>query len=234
MIRRPPRSTRVRSSAASDVYKRQVQMSARHAQVAADGWLRRGVYSIFDRMPQREMSRGRVMPMIVRRERQQRAAIAVVGLLAIITLIVGGMFFFSGANQHDNIDSQQKAQQAFAQAKSDIAAVYGKVPDLLSNDPKKAGDYLTDAFKQLKVAQDNGYPAAQLVDLQNQVTTGLNRFYNVTTIQPQVVASLGTDDLTGAVLGPDGAAYVLDKTVGTVYRISLDTGAKIPVIEVGH
>jgi len=213
-----------------------VQMSARHAQVAADGWLRRGVYSIFDRMPQREMSRGRVMPMIVRRERQQRAAIAVVGLLAIIALIGTGMYFLSGANQHDNIDSQQKAQQAFAQAKSDIAAVYGKVPDLLSNDPKKAGDYLKDAYLQLKVAQDNGYPPAQLADSQDKVAAGLNRFYNVTTIQPEVVASLGTDDLTGAVLGPpaDGGAYVLDKTVGTVYRISLDTGAKLPVVEVGH
>src|ERR1035437_8766183 len=180
-----------------------VQMSARHAQVAADGWLRRGVYGIFDRMPQREMSRGRVMPMIVRRERQQRAAIAVVGLLTIITL---------------------------------IGTVYGKVPDLLSNDPKKAGDYLKDAYLQLKVAQDNGYPPAQLADSQDQVTAGLNRFYNVTTIQPEVVASVGTDDLTGAVLGPpaDGAAYVLDRTAGTVYRISLDTGARIPVIEVGH
>jgi hypothetical protein len=213
-----------------------VQMSARHVQVAADGWLRRGVYGIFDRMPQREMSRGRVMPMIVRRERQQRAAIAVVGLLTIITLIGTGMYFLSGANQHDNIDSQQKAQRAFAQAKSDITAVFGKFPDLLSNDPKKAGDYLKDAFLQLKVAQDNGYPPAQLADSQNQVTAGLNRFYNVTTIQPEVMASLGTDDLTGAVLGPpsDGAAYVLDQTFGTVYRISLDTGAKIPVIQVGH
>jgi hypothetical protein len=50
------------------------------------------------------------------------------------------------------------------------------------------------------------------------------------------VASFGTDDLIGAVLGPptDGAAYVLDKTVGTVYRISLDTGAKLPVVEAGQ
>jgi hypothetical protein len=213
-----------------------VQMSARHAQVAADSWLRRGVYSIFDRMPQREMSRGRVTPMIVRRERQQRAAIAVVGLLTIITLVGTGMYFLNGANQHDNIDSQQKAQQAYAKAQSDVAAVYGKVPDLLSSDTKKAGDYLRDAYKQLKVAQDNAYTPAQLAGLQDQVTAGLNRFYNVTTIQPVVVASLGTDDLTGAVLGPpgDGAAYVLDKTVGTVYRISLETGAKLPVIEVGH
>src|ERR1035437_10291117 len=201
-----------------------VQMSARHAQVAADSWLRRGVNSIFDRMPQREMSRGRVTSVIVRRERQQRAAIAVVGLLTVIAVIGTSMYFLSGANQHNNIDAQQKAQQAYAKAQADIAAVYGKVPDLLSSDPLKAGDYLKDAYAQLKVAEDNAYTPALLAGLQDQVTAGLNRFYNVTTIQPQVVASLGTDDLTGAVLGPpaDGAAYVLDKTVGTVYRISLD------------
>ena len=213
-----------------------VQMSARHAQVAADSWLRRGVYSIFDRMPQREMSRGRVTSMIVRRERQQRAAIAVVGILTIIGLIGTSMYFLSGASQHNNIDAQQKAQQAFAKAQADIAAVYGRVPDLLSSDPKKAGDYLKDAYTQLKVAEENAYTPAQLAGLQDQVTAGLNRFYNVTTIQPEVAASFGTDDLTGAVLGPstDGAAYVLDKTDGTVYRVSLDTGAKIPVIQVGH
>jgi len=213
-----------------------VHMSARHAQVAADSWLRRGVYSIFDRMPQREMSRGRVTPLIVRRERQQRAAIAVIGLLTVITLVGTSMWFFSGANQRENIDTQQKAQQAYAQAKADVAAVYGKVPDLLSSDPKRASDYLKDAYKQLQVAQaDNAYTPTQLADIQDQVTSGLNRYYNVTTIKPQVVASLGTDDLTGVVLGPngEGAAYVIDQTVGTVYRISLDNGSKIPVVRVG-
>jgi len=213
-----------------------VQMSARHAQVAADSWLRRGVYSIFDRMPQREMSRGRVTPMIVRRERQQRAAIAVVGLLTIIALVGTGMYFLSGANQHDNIDSQQKAQQAYAQAQADVTAVFGKVPDLLSSDPKRAYDYLKDAYGKLQVAQDNAYTPAQLAGLQAQVTDGLNRYFNVMTIQPETVATFGTDNLTGTVLGPpaDGAAYVLDQTVGTVYRISLETGAKLPVVEIGH
>jgi hypothetical protein len=214
-----------------------VHMSARHAQVAADSWLRRGVYSIFDRMPQREMSRGRVTPLIVRRERQQRAAIAVIGLLTIIALVGTSMWFFSGANQSQNIDIQQKAQQAYAKAKADVAAVFGKVPDLLTSDPPRALDYLKDAYAQLQTAQaNNAYTPAQLADIQDQVANGLNRYYNVTTIQPQVVASLGTDDLTGAVLGPPGdtgAAFVLDQTVGTVYRISLDNGSRIPVVKVG-
>ena len=212
------------------------QTTARHAQVAADSWLRRGVYSVFDRMPQREMSRGRVTPMIVRRERQQRAAVAVIGLLVIITLVGTSIALFGGANQRDNIDVQQKAQQAFAQAQSDIAAVYGVNPDLLSSDPKKAADYLKHAYAQIKVAEDNGYAPTLLSDATAKVTAGLNRFYNITTIQPQVVATIGTDDLTAAVLGPstDGGAYVLDRTVGTVYRINLDTGARLPVVEVGH
>lgn len=39
-----------------------VQTTARQAQAAADGWLRRGAYSLFDRMPQRPPARGRVTP----------------------------------------------------------------------------------------------------------------------------------------------------------------------------
>src|SRR5665811_1205020 len=37
MIRRPPRSTRVRSSAASDVYKRQIQVNARGLERLKEG-----------------------------------------------------------------------------------------------------------------------------------------------------------------------------------------------------
>jgi hypothetical protein len=54
----------------------------------------------------------------------------------------------------------------------------------------------------------------------------------LTIVTPEKVVSFGTDNLTGTVLGPpaDGAAYVLDQTVGTVFRISLETGAKLPVV----
>lgn len=49
-------------------------------------------------------------------------------------------------------------------------------------------------------------------------------------LSPRVVASFGSDNLTATVLGPDGAAYVLDATTRTVYRVDLMTGAKIPVL----
>ena len=82
----------------------------------------------------------------------------------------------------------------------------------------------------------NGRPGASAMPTASPSDSMPAGLAGLTTIQPEVVASLGTDDLIGAVLGPpaDGAAYVLDKTVGTVNRISLDSGAKLPLIEVGH
>jgi hypothetical protein len=56
--------------------------------------------------------------------------------------------------------------------------------------------------------------------------------------QPAVVASFGTDNLTAAVLGPDGAAYVLDDTNHTVYRVTLEpgpvAGERVPVYSLGQ
>jgi len=82
----------------------------------------------------------------------------------------------------------------------------------------------------------NGRPGASAMPTASPGNSTSTAVAGLTIIQPEIVASFGTDNLTGAVLGPpaDGAAYVLDKTVGTVYRISLDTGAKLPLVEAGQ
>ena len=211
-----------------------MQTTARHAQIAADSWLRRGVYSLFDRMPQRPMSRGRVTPMTVRRERQQRAAVAIVGLLLVIAVVGTSMWFLSGANHSDNTTQQETAQQAHAKILADINAVFGRVPDLLTTDSPTAGKYLEDAYAQIQIAEKYGYTPADMADLQSQVVTGLNRFWHVTVVNPQIVLSFATDDLEGLVLGPDGAAYVLDNTVNEVYWVSLQTTAKLAVVTVNQ
>jgi hypothetical protein len=211
-----------------------VQSTAHQAQLVADGWLRRSVYSLFDRMPERPARRGRVTPMIVRRERQQRAAVAVIGLLSVIAIVGTAMWFFAGPSQSAMIDKQVSAQQAFSQAQADIAAVYGGGKDLVSTDPPKAYGYLKDAFQKLQFAQTHGYAEDNVASLLNTATNGLNAYYDVTMIQPQVVASFNTDLLTGVVLGPDGAAYLIDSTVGTVYRIDLGSGTKLPMMWAGQ
>ncbi len=211
-----------------------MQTTARHAQVAADSWLRRGVYGLFDRMPQRPMSRGRVTPMTVRRERQQRAAIGVIGLLAVITIIGGSMWFLSGTGHGDNIDQQQTASQAYAKVQADLDAVIGDGKDLMSSDPVNAFKYYTDAWNELKIAEANNYPIALLADSRSKVLSGLNRYYHVSIVDPQIVVTFATDDLEGLVLGPDGGAYVLDNTINSIYRVNLDTGAKIRVVSAGQ
>jgi len=211
-----------------------VQSSARHAQSAADNWLRRGAYSLFDRMPQRAMSRGRVTPMTVRRERQQRAAMAVVGLLAVLAVVGTSIWFLSGTARSDNVDAQQRAQQAYAQAQSDIDRVYGNGRDLTASDPVTAAGLLKDAYSQLQLAQNYGYTAAQLADMRARVATGLNRWYHVTLLSPSVVTTFSGDDLERLVLGPDGNAYVIDSTTATVYWVNLQTGTKLPILFAGQ
>ena len=74
------------------------------------------------------------------------------------------------------------------------------------------------------VASGSAEPSSKLVQ------TPQSTLQNATTVQPQVVASFGSDDLEAAVLGPDGAGYVIDKTDQTVYRIDLATGARLAVM----
>jgi hypothetical protein len=144
------------------------------------------------------------------------------------------MWFLSGTGRGDNIDQQQTAQQAFAQIQSDLNAVIGNGKDLMSSDPVTAFKYYQDAWNELKIAEKNNYPAALLADPRSKVLAGLNRYYHVSIVQPQIVVTFATDNLKGVVLGPDGAAYVLDDTVNAVYRVNLDTGAKIRVVTVGQ
>ena len=210
-----------------------VQGSARHVQATADGWLRRGAYSLFDRMPQRAMSRGRVTPMTVHRERQQRAALAVIGLLTVVAVVGTSMWFLAGANKSEGIDAMQRAQQAYANVQSDLKQVYGAFPNLTETDPQKAADFLKDAYTQLKIAGEK-YSPALLAGQQAQVVAGLNSYYGVTMLQPKVVASFTTDDLEGLVLGSDGAAYLIDSTVSTVYRVDLQTGVQLPILKAGQ
>jgi hypothetical protein len=65
-------------------------------------------------------------------------------------------------------------------------------------------------------------------------TIGPDRPAGLRVVEPTVVAAFGTDALTSAVMGPDGAAYLLDSTTHAVYRVDLRTGARIPVVTAGQ
>jgi LysM domain/Kelch motif len=64
-------------------------------------------------------------------------------------------------------------------------------------------------------------------------TTAPSSSITAETLHPEVVQTFGTDQVSAAVLGPDGAAYVIDSTTGIVYWVSLNPGnygARIPIL----
>jgi hypothetical protein len=203
-----------------------MQHTARQVQRTADGMIRHGVYGLFDHMPRRPIQRVRITPIQVQRERQRRLASAVVGLLVVLTVVGTSLWYLAGTRQSSKIDQQQRGQTAYLQAQSDVLAVFGQGRDLLTSDPATAVTYLEDAYRNIEIARQNGYSAEQMDTLYSEVVGGLNRYYDVTIITPQVVLSFGNDQLTGLVLGPDGGAYVIDATNDTVYRVDLVTRAK--------
>jgi len=198
-----------------------VQHTAKQLQRTADGVVRHGVYGLFDHMPRRPVQRVRVTPIQVQRERQRRLASAVVGLLVVVTVVASSLWYLSGTRVSNKVDQQQRGQSAYIQAQSDVLSVFGAGRDLLTSDPRAAKNYLEDAYRNLKIAKQNGYTDEELTSLSAQVTVGLNRLYKVTVLQPQLVLTFGNDQLTAVVQGPDNAAYVLDHSNDSLYRVDL-------------
>ena len=212
-----------------------VQHTAKQVQRTADGMLRHSVYGLFDRMPRRPVQRVRVTPIAVQRERQRRVASAVVGMLLVLAVVGASLWYLAGTRREMNVDQQQRGQTAYLNVQSDLLAVWGQGRDLCTSDPMRCRGYLEDAYTNLQIARQNGYSSDELADLQTQVVGGLNRYYHVNVVTPQVVLSFGGDELSAIVLGSDGGAYVIDQTnTPTVYRIDLVTRSKIAVAVKGE
>ena len=111
--------------------------------------------------------------------------------------------------------------------------MFGGGRNLVLSESKTARKYLEKAYAELQSAEEYGYPAEQLAASRQQVFDGLNILYDVTTIRPIVVSTWTTDDMGDTVLGPDDAAYVINSTSNTVYRVNLETGAKLIVAREG-
>jgi hypothetical protein len=200
--------------------------TAKQIQRTADGVVRHGVYGLFDRMPRRSVQRVRVTPIQVQRERQRRLASAVIGLLVVLGVVGSSLWYLGGTRVSNKVDQQQRGQSAYIQAESDVLSVFGAGRDLLTSDPRTAKQLLEDAYRNLKTAKQNGYTDDELASLSSQVMIGLNRLYKVTVLTPELVLSFGNDILTGIVQGPDSAAYVIDHSNDSLYRVDLGSRAK--------
>ncbi len=213
-----------------------VSAGATKAKSAAGSAMGGAVGRLQDLLPRRGPRYRRVTPAATRRESQRRAAVAVLAFVAVAAALGVGLWIVggSGGTPIDEITAQEKA---LATVKEDLRLVFHNGANLVVDDPGKAEEILTDAYRQLGVAAQNGVPNATLDPLRADVLGGLDRLYGVAEVAPRTAFSFAGQpkpfDLAAIVLGSDGVPYVLDRTTKTVYRVDLRTKKAIPVVRIG-
>ena len=116
-------------------------------------------------------------------------------------------------------------QQALEAAQEDVRLVFDNGADLVTDDPAKAMQLLTNAYGDLQKAAAAGIPTATIAPIQARVVDGLDALYGVVDVDAVQAFSFDKADppvsLTAIVRGPDGAPFVLDGAGHAVYRVDL-------------
>ena len=215
-----------------------VQASARAARVAAGSVLDRLIFRLQDLLPRRSQPYRRVTPLSAKREKQRRAAIAVLAFIFVGTSLAVGIFAVGGNPTDEARSSVDKGQEAVAQASAALGEVFGDGINLVRSDPRRALEKLTLAYQQLDIAGDAGVPDRTLARYRQQVVAGLDLLYGVTAVASTTLFAFEEVDppvdLGDLVLGPDGAPYVLDEGTKSVYRIDLATSKATVVLREGQ
>lgn len=217
-----------------------VSAAAGSARTAAGGALERVVAWAQGLTPQRKPTYRRITPLASRRETQRRAALAVLALVVVVGGLGLGVYAFGGSESPEAaIGSVNAGEQAITAARDGLAKVSGAGIDLVADDPAQATQLLTEAYRQLGVAEAAGVGATVVEPLRQKAVAALDRLYGVVPVASETlftfVPAEGADpiDLRAMVRGPDGAPYVIDRSTRAVYRVDLKERKATVVARVG-
>lgn len=214
-----------------------VSASAQRARTVAGGAAGRIVRNLQDMLPTRSTPRRRVRTVTSRVETQRRAAMAVLALVAVGAVLATGVWVAGGSGKSPR-GSLTAAQNALEAIRTDLAKVSGPGIDLIRDDRRQAIELLSDAYRQLDVAQRGGAPASTLGPLRAKVMGGLEQLYGVVPVGATIMFNFQTAkppvDLAAVVRGPDGMPYVLDRGGKSVYRVDLKTKKATVVLRAGQ
>ncbi|HUP82982.1 MAG TPA: hypothetical protein VM284_02210 [Candidatus Limnocylindria bacterium] len=202
--------------------------------VAARGALREGLGSVvnhvLDLMPQRRTNVRRITSTTTRRETQRRAALAILGFIAVVGVVGVGLWYFPQRGDKP-IDQVNQGEAALADAVDAANQVFGP-DDLLHSDPDEALDLLRGAWANLAIARQAQVDPETASQLDAELRVGLDQLYATTSVSAtQLYAAPEGSGVTALTQGPDNAAYAI---VGdTVIRADPDTGAITTVIQAG-
>ena len=217
-----------------------VTAAAGSAKTAAGSAIDRLGARLQDLMPRRKPAYRRVTPLSSRRETQRRAALAILALVIVVGGLGVGVYAFAGNTPQQAISSVNAGQKALDQARADLAKVSGPGVDLIADDSGQALRLLTDAYKQLDMAQGANVGASVLAPLRSQTVAGLDRLYGVVPVASTVLHTFkqtqggAPTDIGALVEGPDNVPYVIDRATRTVYRYSLKNNTAAAIVKNGQ
>ena len=176
---------------------------------------------------------------VPRRETQRRAAVAVLALVAVVATLGVGVWYVGGkGGSPGTLGSQTAGQKALAAAQTAIGQVYAPGVDLVKNDPPRATELLSDAWRQLDAAAAAGIPVTAIDPLRAKARGGLDELYRMEPVAAITLLSFvdakPAVDLRALALGPDKAPYVLDAATQSVYRIDIKGGKAGLIAKVGQ
>jgi hypothetical protein len=187
---------------------------------------------LFDLMPRRRTSTRRITPQVSRREAQRRAAIALLGFLAVI-LALGVLITFWPKGTEAPVQQVVQGQTAFDEAVAKLHQVTGAGGNV-TVDKAQALKLLQEAFHDLEAASKSGVPASSINPVLAQVTATLDGpcCYNMQHASAKNLYTLPEgSDPAGLARGPDGAEYLIDNSgKGTVTRVDQKSGDKSPIV----
>jgi hypothetical protein len=186
-----------------------------------------------DLVPGRRRQYRRIAPRVSQRESQRRAAVAFLGFLGVI-LVLGLLVFIAPRGTETPIARVNAGEEALLSAQQ----LTDQVTDdsLITDDPPRALTLLQDAWEELEQAEETGVPLSDVSPIRERVAAGLDELYGTNHMAATLVARIsggGVQDPQDLVLGPDGAAYVLDQQARTVSRVDPETGATAVIVTAG-
>ena len=214
-----------------------VSASASRAKTAAGGAAGRFVRRLQDLLPSRGAGHRRVTTASSRAETQRRAAVAILALVVIVSVLGVGAWALGGTGSSNPRASITVATSALEVVRDDLAKVSAPGIDLIRDDPRQAEQLLLEANGKLDEALAAGVATATLDPLRLQVNKGLDTIYSVVPVASTVGFSFPTTqaaDLGTVILGPGGVPFVLDHATKAVYRVDLATKKATLVIKAGQ
>lgn len=216
-----------------------VGSGARAAREAAGGLLAALIDRLMGLLPRRRARYRRITPLASRRDSQRRAGFAALSFVGLVAALGIGLWVVSGAlpGKDDAINEVNAGDQALRAARDRVSQVFDN-GDLVTANRTKALQLLRQAWAELATAERLNVAASTIRPLRLTVSDGLDRLYDVrqaaTSVLLDLSAELSPDaDIIDMIRGPDGAAYLVDRTTAALYRVDLSTGAASALVKKG-